>query len=291
MTKPKWQGLKTMRPLYFVAFIFAALLPEVAWANYGPPPVASTAPKTLILLLPLMILFTELGGGYKILEAERSEKFEWWRKAKPLLAFLGICLPVLFQVWSVIGLVYLAFVIFCIFRGLRLIYYGLSKRFSRIPPQWSSQVKVSRLILAGLMILGTLIVLVIASGDAVTAGHNGRRAYDSDTKANLHNIYLACKAYWADSGSSKGCNDDVFTLTTYGYIQSSGVLLGDGGGHELNFSIMAKSKNSENAYKINSLGTITRKENKHGEDWEGNPVQTPSVFSKAYNLLVQFLTE
>ncbi len=29
------------------------------------------------------------------------------------------------------------------------------------------------------------------------------RAYDSDVKSNMHNIYLACKAYWADSGSAR----------------------------------------------------------------------------------------
>jgi prepilin-type N-terminal cleavage/methylation domain-containing protein len=27
------------------------------------------------------------------------------------------------------------------------------------------------------------------------------RAYDTASKADLHNIYLACKAYWSDTGS------------------------------------------------------------------------------------------
>ena len=281
-----------MRPLFFVAFIFAALLPEVAWANYGPPPVASTAPKTLMLLIPLVILFTELGGGYKIFKTKPSRYFGWWETAKPLLALSGICFPVFLQSRQEIGWILLGFTVFCGIRALQLIYFGLFKLIARTQPQWSKEVRVGRLIPAGLMIIATTYLLVIASGDAVTAGHNGRRAYDSDTKANLHNIYLACKAYWMDKGASNNCNLDVASGTSYGYIRSSGVVvLGDGGGHELNFSIMAKSKNSENAYKINSLGTITRKENKHGEDWKGNPVQTPSIFSKAYNSLVQFLTE
>ncbi|MEE8268527.1 MAG: prepilin-type N-terminal cleavage/methylation domain-containing protein, partial [Nitrospinaceae bacterium] len=49
------------------------------------------------------------------------------------------------------------------------------------------------------------------------------RGYDSDAKSNLHNIYLACKAYWADEGSAATCVNNYYTLTTYGYIQSADV--------------------------------------------------------------------
>lgn len=31
------------------------------------------------------------------------------------------------------------------------------------------------------------------------------RAYDSDAKANLHNLFLACKVYWADNGATASC--------------------------------------------------------------------------------------
>ena len=49
------------------------------------------------------------------------------------------------------------------------------------------------------------------------------RAYESDNKANLHNIFLGCKAYWADQGSGVLCSLVKVSETTYGYIQSSRV--------------------------------------------------------------------
>ena len=83
------------------------------------------------------------------------------------------------------------------------------------------------------------------------------RAYDSDAKANLHNVYLGCKAYWADSGSLATCNSAQYTLTTYGYIQSAAVSI-NGAGVETNFGGTAQNTNSTNSYSVNSLGTIAR---------------------------------
>ena len=83
------------------------------------------------------------------------------------------------------------------------------------------------------------------------------RAYDSDAKANLHNVYLACKAYWADSGSQATCNSAQYTLTTYGYIQSAAVSI-VGVGVETSFNGTAQNTNSTNSYSIDSLGTINR---------------------------------
>lgn len=83
------------------------------------------------------------------------------------------------------------------------------------------------------------------------------RAYDSDSKANLHNIYLACKAYWADSGSQSTCNAAQYTLTTYGYIQSGDVSI-VGSGVETAFDGTAQNVNSTNSYSVDSLGGINR---------------------------------
>ena len=84
------------------------------------------------------------------------------------------------------------------------------------------------------------------------------RAYDADSKSNLHNVYLACKAYWADSGSQSTCNAAQYTLTTYGYIQSADVSLTAMTGIETAFTGTAQNTNSTNSYSINSLGTIGR---------------------------------
>ena len=49
------------------------------------------------------------------------------------------------------------------------------------------------------------------------------RAYDSDTKSNLHNLFIACKAYWADMGSGNNCQLSTAAGTTYGFNQSTRV--------------------------------------------------------------------
>ncbi len=83
------------------------------------------------------------------------------------------------------------------------------------------------------------------------------RAYDSDAKANLHNVYLACKAYWADSGSQAICDANQYTLTTYGYIQSAKVSI-LASGVETTFNGTAQNTNSTNTFSVDSLGSINR---------------------------------
>ncbi len=83
------------------------------------------------------------------------------------------------------------------------------------------------------------------------------RAYDSDAKANLHNIYLACKAYWGDSGSNADCNSTYYTTTTYGYIQSADVSI-NATGVDWSFTGVAQNTNSTNSFSIDTKGTITR---------------------------------
>ena len=82
------------------------------------------------------------------------------------------------------------------------------------------------------------------------------RAYDSDAKANLHNVYLACKAYWADSGSLSTCNAAQYNRTTYGYIQSTSVSIG-AAGTETAFAGTAQNTNSTNVFTVDSFGSIT----------------------------------
>ncbi len=82
------------------------------------------------------------------------------------------------------------------------------------------------------------------------------RAYDSDAKSNLHNIFLACKAYWADQGSASTCTSTFYTDATYGYIQSSDVTIG-GSGTETAFTVSAQNANSTNVFTMDTLGAIT----------------------------------
>jgi len=83
------------------------------------------------------------------------------------------------------------------------------------------------------------------------------RGYDSDAKANLHNIYIACKAYWGDSGSSAACTSTYYNSTTYGYIQSTDVSI-SASGVDWAFNAEARNTNSTNSYHLDQAGSITQ---------------------------------
>jgi len=82
------------------------------------------------------------------------------------------------------------------------------------------------------------------------------RAYDSDTKSNLHNLYLGCKAYWADSGSANACTVAIVSVTTYGYIQSTRVSVASGG-VETAFSATGTHLDSTRTFTMDLNGSIS----------------------------------
>jgi hypothetical protein len=81
------------------------------------------------------------------------------------------------------------------------------------------------------------------------------RAYDSDTKSNLHNLYLACKAYWADHGGVKSCNREIASGTSYGYLQSQDVRIAGRGGEE-EFRALATNINNNKWFWMDQQGAI-----------------------------------
>jgi len=87
------------------------------------------------------------------------------------------------------------------------------------------------------------------------------RAYQSDAKGNLHNIYLACKAYWADNVGSSACSTTIATGTTYGWVPSNGVTVTivAATGTETLFSATANHANdaSNTLYTMDPNGNIT----------------------------------
>ncbi len=83
------------------------------------------------------------------------------------------------------------------------------------------------------------------------------RAYNSDTKSNLHNVFIACKAYWADNGAGSACTIALVTVTTYGYNQSSKVSISVSG-TDWNFAAVALHlDNNTITYSLNGNGAIT----------------------------------
>ena len=85
------------------------------------------------------------------------------------------------------------------------------------------------------------------------------RAYQSDAKGNLHNIYLACKAYWADNAGTDVCTTAIAVGTTYGWVGSTGVTVLIPGGTEAEFDATAQhtSDASDTIYTMDQNGNIT----------------------------------
>ena len=101
-------------------------------------------------------------------------------------------------------------------------------------------------------IIGILAAIAIPQFNAYKA-----RAYDSDAKANLHNLFLSCKAFWADSGSAGACTSTIALLPLYGYIQSADTTLSAISGGETDFKASATNVNSTIVFTIDVNGTIT----------------------------------
>ena len=85
------------------------------------------------------------------------------------------------------------------------------------------------------------------------------RAYDSDSQASLHNLYLACSAFWADNGSTATCTETIAT-TSFGYSDSAGITITIATGTETGFDATAINTSGGNAagYSITSGGSITK---------------------------------
>ncbi len=87
------------------------------------------------------------------------------------------------------------------------------------------------------------------------------RAYQSDVKAHLHNLFLACKAYWADKGPTTACapTSTGVANATYGYATSVDIGYTTPNTTEANFNVSAVHTDdaSSTSYSIDANGVIT----------------------------------
>ena len=82
------------------------------------------------------------------------------------------------------------------------------------------------------------------------------RAYDTASKADLHNIYLACKAYWSDTGSDQSCSATEAGGANYGFGPSPSVQV-TASGNETSWSATAKHASSSQTFTMNASGNIS----------------------------------
>lgn len=106
------------------------------------------------------------------------------------------------------------------------------------------------------LLIVTAIIGVLAAIALPAFSQYKVRAMDSDAKSNLHNIYLACKVYWSDQGSSNTCTVPEASSTQYGYIQSTDVSIVVVAGDEYTFSSNAAHTDSGTTFTIDQQGSI-----------------------------------
>ena len=130
--------------------------------------------------------------------------------------------------------------------------YGRSVFASRHRPgglgKWRGPLAIITLP-ASLLIIFVLI-LPLFSG-------NKSRANDSLAKSNLFNLYLGCKAYWADNGGDKECVAATVSTEDYGFVQSDRVNI-EGHGTESTFTATAQHMDSTTVLTINANGWVGR---------------------------------
>jgi len=79
---------------------------------------------------------------------------------------------------------------------------------------------------------------------------------DSDTIANLHNIYLACKAYWSIRGPDASCSMYIIKDRVYEYVQSDDVVIAMEPNNEENILAYAFHKEFKRVWTLDANGNI-----------------------------------
>ena len=72
------------------------------------------------------------------------------------------------------------------------------------------------------------VIAIIRILVAIAAPHLNQyklRMYNNDNKVSSDNIYLACKAYYADNAGSDSCGIDIAKQEPYGFNASTNVLV------------------------------------------------------------------
>ncbi|GJL78984.1 MAG: hypothetical protein NPINA01_19730 [Nitrospinaceae bacterium] len=83
------------------------------------------------------------------------------------------------------------------------------------------------------------------------------RASNSASQADLHNLFLACKAFWGDFDGGQNCTLAVATQASYGFQSSPNVAITINTDTENAFEADATHSVTTDTYRINSAGNIS----------------------------------
>ncbi len=84
-----------------------------------------------------------------------------------------------------------------------------------------------------------------------------RQSYDTAAKANLRELYSACKAFWGDTFSASPCDTTIAAGTSYGYSPTADMTVSITTGTELGFDANSSHIASPNTFLIDSAGNIS----------------------------------
>ena len=82
------------------------------------------------------------------------------------------------------------------------------------------------------------------------------REYDSRARASLHNLYLACNAYWSKNTPVSPCTLSSVTENSYGFVQDPSISVAINNGEKNNFDADAQHTSSTLSYSMDSIGSI-----------------------------------
>ena len=82
------------------------------------------------------------------------------------------------------------------------------------------------------------------------------RAHDTAAQSDLHNIYLACKAFWTDKGSGEVCTKNDAEGELYVFKNSKDVTINISG-DEVSFAATASHVSGAKNFTMDASGTIT----------------------------------
>jgi len=96
----------------------------------------------------------------------------------------------------------------------------------------------------------------------------------------LHNMYLACHAYWNDSSPQNDCTVNIASQATYGFIQDKTIDI-VASGNKSTFSGKANSKSVSSWATIDATREISR-EIDYGFNWYEKFLNSLGIYDRPY---------